>query len=90
MIVGANEQIGCTPPEITGVVAAVKGAFATVGNKHLLVRLGVVFGDATYKAGTTVYVRYDQQALEWYKAVYELNGTKFIIVPTSSIRLRSE
>lgn len=92
-----NRQIACAPPTVTGVTASVKNGVATIGNKFSLKPLKVVFGGgfeesmttAAYRPGDTVYVRSDQEKVEWYTTVYDIDGTKFILVPVEQLRLHS-
>jgi hypothetical protein len=81
-----NNRVACSPFESLAIETS-GSAFKTVKQKNSLLRLSVVAGNERYLAGTYVYVRGDVITMPWTKEIFELDGTKFIIVPEEAIQL---
>lgn len=88
MINGFNGQIACEPIVKNTVEAEVKGGFATVKNKAELIKLKVVFGckDGP-SAGNTIFILGDQVNLPWATTIFDVDGSKVILVPLTAVRL---
>ena len=88
--VSVNGRVACQPFENVGVGKQVygQGTFVTGKYKNNLLETSVVFGSDKFAVGTVVFVDSARLAAhEWTRAVYEVGGQKFILVPENEILL---
>ncbi len=93
-ITSANERIACEPFEVRTPQVAVKSGFAVIKQKTELTALRVLFPCQGFpqdiSPGDLVYVRGEFMNATWAVDVYEIEGTKFILVPFNAVLLVSE
>lgn len=84
-----NDHIACTPFEKRSAESDVKNGFAQIKQKTALTPLTVVFGDVDgrFCVGDTVYVS-GEGYLSFGQKDYEVDGVKFILVPTKQVLLK--
>lgn len=84
-----NKSVALEPFPTLAVEKQIKGGFATAKQKEALYGLKVVFGDeeGNYQPGMTCYVRGEHTPHDWVRKIYEVDGKKFIIVPTMFVAI---
>ena len=93
-----NNKIGVEPFKSVYVELEHKQGFTMAKQKVQLTKLKVVIGDVDtlrapskdnghYVPGDIVYVLGELQVHKWAKEVYEVDGKKFILMPTEFVLL---
>lgn len=87
MIKAENNTIACSPFPTNSIELQKRNGVTLMKEKTELTGLTVIFGNAHFEEGWTVYVKGDGKGHQWSKEVYEIDGKKFILIPCSMILL---
>lgn len=83
-----NKKVAVEPFPVVEKRAEIKGGVLAPINQSALTGLKVVFPSSTYEVGATVYVRTKLQTGSTYaREIFEVNGTKFILIPEEEVIL---
>jgi hypothetical protein len=87
-----NGKVACAPFVSMSVEKEIRGGMACPKQRGTMTKLEVVLDSGKgagnwYSKGSSVWVRAEQFQLQWAKDVFDLDGTKFILVPEEQILL---